>query len=208
VTWISLVLVSYLLGAIPFAFLVVRWLSGVDIRQVGSGNVGATNVLRSTGMPAAALVLALDVAKGAAPVVVGQSLGAPPGVLGACALAAVLGHVFPVFLGFRGGKGVATAAGAIGAMSPAPMVAAVLVFGIAVVWKRYVSLGSMLAVGSFPLFAYLFGRLGWMEPMPKVLLIGTTVAAGLILMRHSENVRRLAVGREHRLGENLEGDSE
>lgn len=207
-TWISLVLVSYLLGAIPFAFLVVRWLSGVDIRQVGSGNVGATNVLRSTGMPAAALVLALDVAKGAAPVVVGQSLGAPPGVLGACALAAVLGHVFPVFLGFRGGKGVATAAGAIGAMSPAPMVAAVLVFGIAVVWKRYVSLGSMLAVGSFPLFAYLFGRLGWMEPMPKVLLIGTTVAAGLILMRHSENVRRLAVGREHRLGENLEGDSE
>ena len=168
-TWISLVLVSYLLGAIPFAFLVVRWLSGVDIRQVGSGNVGATNVLRSTGMPTAALVLALDVAKGAAPVVVGQSLGAPPGVLGACALAAVLGHVFPVFLGFRGGKGVATAAGAIGAMSPAPMVAAVLVFGLAVVWKRYVSLGSMLAVGSFPLFAYLFGRLGWMEPMPQYL---------------------------------------
>jgi glycerol-3-phosphate acyltransferase PlsY len=115
--------------------------------------------------------------------------------------------VFPVFLGFRGGKGVATAAGAIGAMSPAPMLAAVLVFGLTVAWKRYVSLGSMLAVASFPLFAYFFGKLGWMEPMPQVLLVGSTVAAGLILMRHSENVRRLAAGREHRLGEDLEGDA-
>jgi len=206
--WISLVIVAYLLGSVPFAFLIVKWLAGVDIRDVGSGNVGATNVLRKAGTPPAAIVLALDIAKGAAPVVVGQALGAPPAVLGACALAAVLGHVFPVFLGFRGGKGVATAAGAIGAMSPAPMLASVLVFGIAVAWKRYVSLGSMLAVASFPLFAYLFGWLGWMEPMPLVLLIGTTVAAGLILTRHTENVRRLAVGKEHRLGEILEGDSQ
>lgn len=207
-TWVSLVFAAYLLGSVPFAFLVVKWQSGVDIRNVGSGNVGATNVLRSAGIPAAALVLALDVAKGATPVVVGQALGAPPAVLGACALAAVLGHVFPIFLGFRGGKGVATAAGAIGAMSPAPMLAAMLVFGATVAWKRYVSLGSILAVGSFPFFAFLFGRLGWMEPMPLVLLIGTTVAAGLILMRHTENVRRLAVGKEHRLGENLGGDSQ
>ena len=205
--WIGLVLAAYLLGSVPFAFLVVKRLSGVDIRNVGSGNVGATNVLRSAGTPAAATVLALDVAKGAAPVLVGQALGAPPSILGACALAAVLGHVFPVFLGFRGGKGVATAAGAIGAMSPAPMLAAILVFGVTVAWKRFVSLGSMLAVASFPLFAYGFGRLGWMEPMPSVLLIGTTVAAGLILIRHSENVRRLAVGEEHRLGERLGGDS-
>lgn len=205
-TWLSLVLAAYLLGSVPFAFLVVKWQSGVDIRTVGSGNVGATNVLRSAGIPAATIVLALDVAKGAAPVLIAQSLGAPPAVVGACALAAVLGHVFPVFLGFRGGKGVATAAGAIGAMSPAPMLAAILVFGATVAWKRYVSLGSMLAVASFPVFAFVFGRLGWMEPMPSVLLIGTTVAAGLILMRHSENVRRLAVGKEHRLGENLGGD--
>ena len=108
---------------------------------------------------AAAAVLALDVAKGAAAVAARRALDAPPAVLGACALAAVLGHVFPVFLGFRGGKGVATAAGAIGAMSPAPMLAAVLGFGLTVAWKRYVSLGSMLAVASFPLFAYLFGKL-------------------------------------------------
>jgi glycerol-3-phosphate acyltransferase PlsY len=205
-TWIGLVVGAYLLGSVPFAFLVVRGLSGVDIRSVGSGNVGATNVLRSAGTPAAAVVLLLDIAKGAAPVVLGRALDAPPAVLGACALAAVLGHVFPVFLGFRGGKGVATAAGAIGAMSPAPMLAAVLVFGVTVAWKRYVSLGSMLAVASFPLFAYFFGQLGWMEPMPRVLLLGSTVAAGLILMRHAENVRRLAVGREHRLGDPLEGD--
>lgn len=206
-TWIGLVIAAYLLGSLPFAFLVVKWRSGVDIRTVGSGNVGATNVLRTSGTPAAAAVLALDVAKGAAAVTVGRALDAPPAVLGACALAAVLGHVFPVFLGFRGGKGVATAAGAIGAMSPAPMLAAVLVFGLTVAWKRYVSLGSMLAVASFPLFAYLFGKLGWMDPMPLVLLVGSTVAAGLILMRHSENVRRLAEGREHRLGEDLEGDA-
>lgn len=206
-TWIGLVIAAYLLGSVPFAFLIVKWRSGVDIRTVGSGNVGATNVLRTSGTPAAAAVLALDVAKGAAAVAVGRALDAPPAVLGACALAAVLGHVFPVFLGFRGGKGVATAAGAIGAMSPAPMLAAVLVFGLTVAWKRYVSLGSMLAVASFPLFAYLFGQLGWMDPMPLVLLVGSTVAAGLILMRHSENVRRLAEGREHRLGEDLEGDA-
>jgi len=205
-TWIGLVVGAYLLGSVPFAYLVVRGLSGVDIRSIGSGNVGATNVLRSAGTPAAAAVLVLDIAKGAAPVVLGRALDAPPAVLGACALAAVLGHVFPVFLGLRGGKGVATAAGAIGALSPAPMLAAVLVFGVTVAWKRYVSLGSMLAVASFPLFAYVFGKLGWMEPMPRVLLLGTTVAAGLILMRHAENVRRLAVGREHRLGDHLEGD--
>lgn len=205
--WIGLVLAAYLLGSVPFAFLVVKSQSGVDIRSVGSGNVGATNVLRTAGTAAAAAVLALDVGKGAAAVAVGRVLDAPPAVLGACALAAVLGHVFPVFLGFRGGKGVATAAGAIGAMSPAPMLAAVVVFGVTVAWKRYVSLGSMLAVASFPLFAYLFGKFGWMDPMPSVLLVGSTVAAGLILMRHTENVRRLAEGREHRLGEDLEGDT-
>jgi glycerol-3-phosphate acyltransferase PlsY len=123
-------------------------------------------------------------------------------------MAAVLGHVFPVFLGFRGGKGVATSAGAIGALSPAPMLAAALVFGVVVAWKRFVSLGSMLAVATFPIFAYVFGRFGWMEPMPEVLLVGTTVAAGLILIRHTENVRRLAVGKELRLGERLQGDSQ
>lgn len=204
--WIGLVVVAYLLGSLPFAYCVVKWRSGVDIRTVGSGNVGATNVLRAAGTPAAATVLALDVAKGVAPVLIGRAIGAPAAVLGACALAAVMGHVFPVFLGFRGGKGVATAAGAIGAMSPAPMLAAVLVFGVTVAWTRYVSLGSMLAVASFPPFAYIFGSLGWMEPMPMVLLTGTTVAAGLILIRHTENVRRLAVGKEHRLGQHLEGD--
>ena len=205
--WIGLVVVAYLFGAVPFAYLMVRWRSGVDIRTVGSGNVGATNVLRAAGTTAAGTVLALDIAKGAAPVLIGRALEAPPAVLGACALAAVLGHVFPVFLGFRGGKGVATAAGAIGAMSPAPMLAAMTVFGITVALTRYVSLGSMLAVASFPLFAFLFGWLGWAEPMPQVLLIGSTVAAGLILIRHRENVRRMAVGNEHRLGDRLEGDS-
>jgi glycerol-3-phosphate acyltransferase PlsY len=200
--------VAYLLGSVPFAYLVVQWRSAVDIRTVGSGNVGATNVLRVTGTPAAAAVLALDIAKGAVPVLIGRALGAPSAVLGACAMAAVLGHVFPVFLGFRGGKGVATSAGAIGALSPAPMLAAALVFGVVVAWKRFVSLGSMLAVATFPIFAYVFGRFGWMEPMPEVLLVGTTVAAGLILIRHTENVRRLAVGKELRLGERLQGDSQ
>ena len=104
-TWLSLVLAAYLLGSVPFAFLVVKWQSGVDIRTVGSGNVGATNVLRSAGIPAATIVLALDVAKGATPVLIAQSLGAPPAVVGACALAPVMivdtkhhNHVTPVKL--------------------------------------------------------------------------------------------------------------
>jgi glycerol-3-phosphate acyltransferase PlsY len=204
--WIALVVVAYLVGSIPFPYLMVQWRSGVDIRSIGSGNVGATNVLRVAGPGTAAAVLALDVAKGAVPVLVGRVAGAPTVVLGACALAAILGHVFPLFLSFRGGKGVATSAGAIGALSPLPMLAAAVVFGVTVAWKRIVSVGSMLAVASFPVFAYLFGRLGWMEPMPGVLLIGATVAAALILLRHSDNVRRLAIGKEHRLGKNLEGD--
>ena len=146
----ALVAGAYLLGSISFSYLIVRVLQGRDVRTVGSGNAGATNVLRAAGKLPGIAALVLDVAKGVAAVVIARSLAAPPPVVGGCAVAVVLGHVFPVFLGFRGGKGVATAAGALGALAPLALVPAVVVLVAVVAWKRYVSLGSIVAALTFP----------------------------------------------------------
>ena len=137
--WI-LILCAYLLGAIPFGYLIVKERAGVDVRSVGSGNVGATNVLRVAGKLPGIGVLVMDMAKGCFPVLVGRLLGMAPEILAAAAVAAVLGHVFPVFLGFRGGKGVATAMGAFLALAPIATMTSVVTFILLVVWKRYVSL--------------------------------------------------------------------
>ena len=159
--WI-LIGVAYLLGSIPFGYLIVKERVGLDVRSVGSGNVGATNVLRVSGKGPAVAVLLMDMAKGCFPVLVGRLLGVSPGFLAVVAVAAVLGHVFPIFLGFRGGKGVATAVGAFLALAPIATATAIAVFIVLVVWKRYVSLASVVAVASFPLWAYIYGRTGWM----------------------------------------------
>ena len=201
--WV-LIPVAYLLGAISFGYLIVKERTGVDVRSVGSGNVGATNVLRVAGKIPAAGVLLMDMAKGCFPVLLGRAMGASAEILAAIAFAAVLGHVFPVFLNFRGGKGVATALGAFIALAPIATVTSAAVFILLVVWKRYVSLGSVVAVGSFPLWAYLYGRIGWMTMAWLPVSVAGVATAVVVLIRHRANLQRIRAGTESRIGENLE----
>ncbi len=198
---VALVLIAYLVGSISFSVLIVRDRAGFDVRDRGSGNAGATNVLRLVGKGPAAAVLLLDVAKGVAPVVLARFLEAPGPIAGGAALASVAGHAFPVFHGFRGGKGVATAAGALGSLALGPAGLAALVFTAATAATRYVSLASVTAVTSFPVLLYLCGRAGWTPAPPTWLFASSLAIAALIAARHSDNFRRLAAGTEHRLGE-------
>lgn len=187
----------YLLGAVPFGFLAGRFLAGVDIRAVGSGNIGATNVLRTLGPVPAVLVLVLDSAKGWLAVSGAHWLGfAEWGTAGA-ALAAVAGHNWPVFLNFRGGRGIATALGVIIALAPSVAGILVLVFISVVVLTRYVSLGSILAAALLPVLL-IFGR--W--PLPYI--IAALVLAGWAVWRHRPNIARLLAGTEHRFGQRVD----
>lgn len=191
-----LVVGAYLLGSVPFSYLLVRWLRQQDVRRVGSGNAGATNVLRAAGKGPAIATLVLDLAKGASPVLAARALGQPPWVEGAAALAAVVGHVFPVYLGFRGGKGVATAAGAFAAVSPAALGLTALVFALTVAWRRIVSLASMVSALTFPPLFWLLGR----GRETGGLLAATVAISALVLLKHRANLRRLLEGREPTLG--------
>jgi glycerol-3-phosphate acyltransferase PlsY len=190
---------GYLLGALPFSVWIAR-ARGVDVRRVGSGNPGATNVLRAAGRGPGLLALACDVAKGVVAVLLARLLGLSPAWWGWAALAAVYGHVFSVFLRFRGGKGVATAAGALGAVSPLALGAAVSVFVAAVGLTRYVSLGSMLGAVAFPV------ALWWLAPAEldgearTALLVSSSLIALLVLVRHRANLQRLLAGTENKLG--------
>src|ERR1700688_277123 len=142
---------AYLLGSIPWSYLIVKLAKGRDVRTVGSGNAGATNVMRPAGKPAGSAALLLDCGKGIAAVAAARALGASSAVVGAAATAVVIGHIYPVFLGFRGGKGVATASGALGALEPAVLAAVMVLFVLVVAWKRIISLGSITAAAAFPL---------------------------------------------------------
>jgi glycerol-3-phosphate acyltransferase PlsY len=198
---VSLVVGAYLLGSISWSVLVVKVLQGMDVRSVGSGNAGATNVLRTAGKKAGAAVLLLDIGKGIAAVAVPRSLGAPPAVVGGAAVAVVLGHVFPVFFAFRGGKGVATSAGALGTLSPVAMALGLLVFLGVVSWKRYVSLGSIVTAAFFPLLAWVSHRKGWTEHGGSWTLLASSLIALIIVVKHQSNLKRLRRGTEPRLGE-------
>lgn len=202
--WWPLIVGAYLLGSLSFSLLVVRLLKGEDIRETGSGNAGATNVLRTVGKGPALLVLALDVAKGWVPVVIGRGLEAPGWVLGAAALAAVMGHVFPLFFGLRGGKGMATTVGALASLAPLGASMSAVVFALAVLTTRWVSLGSIGATATFPAWVHLGGRLGWTEPAPAWLLVSASAIALLVIGKHHENIRRILAGTEHRLGTAVE----
>lgn len=197
------VIAAYLLGSVSFSYLVVKLKEGQDVRTVGSGNAGATNVLRAAGRGPAALALGLDLFKGVAAVVGTRYLDAPSAVVGGAAFAVVLGHVFPVFLGFRGGKGVATAAGALGALEPVTMLGALVVFLMVVVWKRYVSLGSIAASAVFPLLVAIGYLSGQVTPADPWMVISSAAIALLILFRHRTNLARLRRGTEPRLGEKV-----
>jgi glycerol-3-phosphate acyltransferase PlsY len=191
------VLAAYVAGSVPWAYVAGRVLKGIDLRKHGSGNLGATNVYRTLGAPAAVAVLALDAAKGAVPVLCFPNwFGSPPGAWAiACGLAAIGGHVFPVFLlgrGGGGGKGVATAAGAFGALAPAALATAAAAFVVVVAATRYISLGSMTGAAVLPL-AVLVTR-GARDP-----LFAATLGIGaFVFWRHRENLARLRRGEEPR----------
>jgi glycerol-3-phosphate acyltransferase PlsY len=192
---------SYLLGSIPFGYLLVLIFRGEDVRKSGSGNIGATNVSRQS--PAlGVLTLILDALKGGLAVVVVKKLIDPIGAsadyeqLALASLFAVIGHVFPVWLKFRGGKGVATGLGSFLLIAPKAALSAAGVFFLVVIVSRYVSLGSIIAVASFPLLAY---ALYTNERAPMVLAV-MTMTSLLIIARHRENIRRLFRGTESRLG--------
>ncbi len=191
---------AYLIGSIPFSYLLVRWLAGRDLRTSGSGNAGATNALRIAGKKAGAIALLCDVGKGAAAVAGARLLGAGAGLAAAAAFAVVFGHVFPIFLGGRGGKGVASSAGAMAVLTPAALGLAALLFLAVVARTRYVSLGSLTASLALPLLVVLCERLGWQRSEGPW---HATAAAGLALLvfaTHRGNLRRLLGGDERRIG--------
>ena len=186
---------AYLLGSIPFSFLVARAFGVEDVRRVGSGNVGATNVLRSAGKAAGVLALLLDAAKGAAATWLATWLAPePPVVAGLAAATAVVGHMYPVWLRFHGGKGVATGLGAFAPLLPKAALVAVILFLLTLAATRYVSLGSLVGAVSLAALAFVFcgsSSVAW----------AATFTAGLVVLRHRSNLRRLWGGAERRAGE-------
>ena len=191
---VVLVAIAYLAGSVPFGLVIARLKGNVDLRRVGSGNIGATNVLRVMGKGAAALTLIGDIGKGAAAVVLARELGASSRIVAAVALAAVLGHLFPIFLGFRGGKGVATTLGVV--LAAMPVVGGLLLLVwllVAVVW-RYSSLAALAAAAALPALAWL------LDGRPVMVLFGV-LSAALIFWRHRENIGRLRHGTEGKIGQ-------
>ena len=196
-----LIIVAYFLGSIPFGYLIVRARSGADVRETGSGGTGATNVTRRAGRGAGVLTLALDALKGASAVLLARWLAAPGfGInwwVAACALAVVVGHCFPVWLGFRGGKGVATGLGAFLCLAPLAVACAALAFLVAVAATRYVSLGSITAAALLPLFVWLLYTRGVADAPPLVAC--AAAGAALIIFMHRANIGRLVRGEESKL---------
>jgi glycerol-3-phosphate acyltransferase PlsY len=186
------VALAYLIGAIPFGYLLVKWRTGADIRASGSGNIGATNVLRTSGAAAGAATLLLDIAKGWAAVWLAARLTSGNILwMSAAALAVMSGHAYPVFLKFRGGKAVASFVGAFLYLAPLPLAATLAVFAGTVAATRHISMGSIVGAATFPLAVWLIAR----GPLP---LLAAAIAAGVfIIYRHAENIRRLRAGNEH-----------
>jgi len=211
-TLLILAAVSYLLGSIPFGYLLVKIFRGQDIRLSGSGNIGATNVARSGARGLGLATLLLDVLKGATAVWIAASLAASsynrcPGepmagapcipalrLMALAGLFAVLGHMFPVWLKFKGGKGVATALGVFALVFPKAVLVSLVVFLVCLVLSRYVSLGSILAAVSFPVAAVFLYRPEW----PSLLLVAGISL--LVVIKHHQNIRRLMAGNENRFG--------
>jgi len=189
---ILLVLFAYLLGSVLFGEIIAR-IRGVDLRRIGSGNVGATNVGRALGRKYAALVFLLDMLKGFVPTALALSFyGMESRTVALAGVAAVLGHMYPVFAGFKGGKGVATAFGVLLALSRELALMVLLVWGGVLLWKRYVSLASMTGALSAPVFM-LFGN------FPDSLVLMSVVLCALIIYRHRSNIERLVRGEEPRI---------
>jgi glycerol-3-phosphate acyltransferase PlsY len=195
---LTVVTLAYLVGSVPFAYLLSRR-RGIDLRRVGSGNVGASNVLRTSGVRIAVMAMGLDAVKGAIAVIVAQRLTAGGGIGApmAAGLASVLGHIYPVWLRFRGGKGVATAAGVFAVLTPMALGIAGAAF-VAAVWiTRYISMGSVVGAVTLAIVAVVIDA-------PTVVEIGSAAAAVVILHRHRANIARVFAGTERRVGQRLQ----
>ncbi|MGH9657359.1 MAG: glycerol-3-phosphate 1-O-acyltransferase PlsY [Bryobacteraceae bacterium] len=189
---VLVLMTAYLLGAIPFGFLLVRFTTGRDVRESGSGNIGATNVLRTSGRAAGVATLLLDIAKGYLAVWIAERfLGGSPQWGAAAALAVMTGHAFPVFLKFKGGRAVASFVGAFLRLTPLPLVAVLVLFTATVAYTRYISLGSIVAAGLFPLAVWMI------EHPPVSVTAAAAVSAAFIIWRHRENIERLRAGKEN-----------
>jgi glycerol-3-phosphate acyltransferase PlsY len=194
----GLVVLGYFFGSIPFGYLLVRATGGGDIRQVGSGNIGATNVARTSGWSVGVATLLLDAAKGFLAVwISGHFTGGDIRIMIFAGLAAILGHVFPVWLQFKGGKGVATALGVFLAICWAATAAAVLLFLLVALFYRYVSLASISAAAALPLLVYLLYAPG--HAPPTAVSVSTLLAAIVVIAKHRGNIERLLAGTEPRI---------
>jgi len=194
--WVESISIAYLLGSVPFGYLLVRLFRREDVRRQGSGNIGATNVARSGGTKLGVVTLLLDIGKAYAAVVIAHHLA--PGVYDvqvAAAIAAVLGHVFPVWLGFRGGKGVASALGVFLALTWPSAGGILLVFAVVFALTRYVSLASIVGLATFPLFGFYF-----VAQRTPMVIFGFLFIPLLIIVMHHGNIRRLLSGTESRFG--------
>jgi glycerol-3-phosphate acyltransferase PlsY len=198
---------AYLLGSIPFGLLFTRLFGGGDVRKSGSGNIGATNVARVVGPLPALLTLFFDIAKGAVPVwLAARVTGASATWMTVAALAALLGHCFPIWLKFRGGKGVATAAGAFLVLCPPALLGSIILFLVVLYFWRYVSLASISASAAMPLLIYLF----WAphHAPPLMVTFGALAAAAIIVYKHDANIQRLVQGQESKFAPGKKKDAE
>jgi glycerol-3-phosphate acyltransferase PlsY len=183
--------IAYLLGDIPFGYLLVKLTTGRDVRASGSGNIGATNVLRTTGRAAGVATLLLDIGKGYLAVwLEGRLMDGNAAWMGAAALAVMIGHSYPAFLRFRGGKAVAAFVGAYLCLAPLPLAAVLVVFVVMTAWTRHISLGSMVAAATLPLAVWLI------EHPPATVVVTAILSGSLIVYRHRENIARLHAGTE------------
>ncbi|HJZ68655.1 MAG TPA: glycerol-3-phosphate 1-O-acyltransferase PlsY [Blastocatellia bacterium] len=200
---IIFVAIAYLLGSIPFGYLLIKYVftRGEDVRQIGSGGIGATNVTRRAGMKAGLITYFFDVAKGTAAVMLMRLVADDDySWIGAAAIAAIAGHIFPIFLKFRGGKGVATGVGVYLALAPYSVLTTLALWALIVYLSRYVSLGSIIATAAVPLWTLLF--YGLLQPSPhlKALIIIALAGCALIVAKHRENIARLMRGTESKIG--------
>jgi glycerol-3-phosphate acyltransferase PlsY len=187
------ILLGYGLGSLPLGYLVASRAKGIDLRRVGSGNVGATNAYRTAGLAAAVIVILVDVAKGASSVFFAARFAGSAADPVAAGIAAIIGHVYPVWLRFQGGKGVATACGVFWMLAPLATAISATLFVVVVWMTRYVSLGSIVATVALP-------PLAWFTDKPVPVVVGAALAAVLIVQRHRANLARLQQGVERRLG--------
>ncbi len=189
---VVLLVISFILGSIPFGIIIAK-AKGVDLKKVGSGNVGATNVLRSLGKWPAILTLLGDVLKGTAAVAIGRYLGVGPVYEGLAGISAILGHNFSLFLGFRGGKGVATSLGVLSIFSPQTALVTFIIWLVVVIFTKYSSLGAIVSFGLLPINILLFNG--------KERLLAAVLITILIFIRHRENIQRLMNGTERKIGQ-------